>query len=230
MIVRERQPCESAKDYALHLVKENIIALTLRPGEMVSENELAAQLGFSRTPIREALQELSKLQLVEILPQRGSRVCLIDYALVEESRFIRLVIERAIVQIACEQITPPKLHALRENLRAQSFCLAGEQPSKEAFMQLDNAFHRLLFQSAQKENSYDLLSGMMLHFDRVRTLALGISKDSRILTDHQRLVEAIALGDKTRADELITAHLSRYEVDKAAILASYPQYLKDAPR
>ena len=113
MLLEERSADESARDYALRMLKKNIVSMAIKPGEMVSEKEIAMQLGISRTPVREALQDLAKWQMVEILPQRGSRVALIDYALVEESRFLRLVLEKAIVELACGMATPQDLYALR---------------------------------------------------------------------------------------------------------------------
>ncbi|MBP0981483.1 MAG: GntR family transcriptional regulator, partial [Oscillospiraceae bacterium] len=62
MKILERLPRETGRDYALRVLKENIINLELAPGSLVSENELSAMLGLSRTPVREALIELSKVK------------------------------------------------------------------------------------------------------------------------------------------------------------------------
>ena len=78
MKLEERHCAETAREYALRLLTENIISMELKPGAMVSENELAAQLGLSRTPVREALMDMAQYGLVDILPQRGSRISLID--------------------------------------------------------------------------------------------------------------------------------------------------------
>ena len=92
MRIDERHYAETARDYARRVLKDNIVEMELEPGAMVSENELAAQMGVSRTPVREALMDLAKCRVVDVLPQRGSRIALIDYALVEEARFARLVL------------------------------------------------------------------------------------------------------------------------------------------
>ena len=75
MKLLDRQPAENARNYALRVLLDNIISIELPPGSPISENELSSLFHISRTPVREALIELSKLQLVEILPQRGSYVC-----------------------------------------------------------------------------------------------------------------------------------------------------------
>ena len=76
MIVYERLKRETAREYALRIIRQNIISLDLEPGSRISENELASELGISRTPVREALIELSKIKVIEIYPQRGSYISL----------------------------------------------------------------------------------------------------------------------------------------------------------
>ena len=83
MKLLERLPRESGRDYALRNIKENIVNLELAPGSQISENELADELGLSRTPVREALIELSRVGIIETHPQRKSTVSLIDCDLVE---------------------------------------------------------------------------------------------------------------------------------------------------
>ena len=77
-------------------------------------------LNLSRTPVREALIELSKVGLVEIQPQRGSYIAKIDYELIEESRFMRLVLENAVLKLACESISQEYMDKLKEYLRTET--------------------------------------------------------------------------------------------------------------
>ena len=72
MHISERLPRESSRDYALRIIKDNIISLRLEPGSQISENELATEMGLSRTPVREALIELAKVKIIETYPQRKS--------------------------------------------------------------------------------------------------------------------------------------------------------------
>ena len=105
MIILEKKRSENARTYAIRVLLYNIVHLELPPGSAVSGNELSAILSISRTPVREALIELNRIGLVEILPQRGSYISKIDYNLVEESRFLRLVTENAVLKILCEKIS-----------------------------------------------------------------------------------------------------------------------------
>lgn len=68
----EKSPHENARMYAHRMILDNIINLELPPGSALSENELSLLLKLSRTPVREALIELSQLGLVEIIPQKGA--------------------------------------------------------------------------------------------------------------------------------------------------------------
>ena len=99
MKLLEKLPGENARTYAVRVLMDNIIRLELAPGSSVSENELSVRMNLSRTPVREALIELSKLELVEILPKRGSYITRIDYDLIEESRFMRLTLEAAVLKL-----------------------------------------------------------------------------------------------------------------------------------
>ena len=222
MRLTPRMPRESGRDYALRTIKDNIIHLELKPGGMVSENELAAAMGLSRTPVREALIDLSKTKIVEIYPQKGSAVSLIDYSLVEESRFMRKVLECAVVELDCQMITPEGLQKLRENVRLQNYYLENYYP--ETLMDLDNQFHKDLFEIAQKSQVYNLMESISIHFDRVRSMALSAVKNIKIVQDHEEIVEAIAAGDAALARELTEKHLSRYKIDAKVLQETYPEY------
>ena len=226
MRIDERRYAETARDYARRVLKDNIVTMQLEPGAMVSENELAAQMGLSRTPVREALMDLAKCRVVDVLPQRGSRIALIDYDLVDEARFAREVLETAIVEQVCLRATTAEISQLRQNVRLQ---MMSQEPGMEeslSMMELDDAFHEMLYRIARKENIYAMLGSMTIHFDRVRSLALNVVKDSKIIADHIEICEAIACRDAERAKAAMAEHLTRVKVDENAIRDAYPQYIR----
>lgn len=222
MHLLERQARESGRDYALRTIKENIISLNLAPGSQISENELAAEMGLSRTPVREALIELSKVKVVEICPQKRSVVSLIDYDLVEESRFMRNLLECAVAELDCRMAAPEDIERLRQNILLQKFYLDSFYP--EAVRELDDQFHSILFEIARKSEIFALMQNIAIHFERVRTIALSTVKNQKIVEDHEALMNAIAQQDAPRARTLMAEHLDRYEIDTAAIRVNYPQY------
>ncbi len=226
MVIPKRQPRETGRDYALRTLKQSIISLDLAPGSMVSESDLAARMGLSRTPVREALLELAKVQIVEIYPQRGSVVALIDYGMVEEARFIRSVLECAVVELVCQTISPEELEALSANVDMQEYVLGSRMP--EQLWDLDNAFHRMLFRIARKEQAQVMIEWVSIHFDRVRNLSLKAVKDLKIVADHRALAEAFARRDVQEARQIMDRHLNRYKIDEQALRASHPDYFVPA--
>ncbi len=224
MIKVEKLAGESTRDYASRFLCTNIISLELKPGQFLSETELANEIGVSRTPLREALIDLNHSHVIETYPQRGSMVSLIDPDLVEESRFIREVLDISVVEIACDLATPEDIMNLEANVKLQEFYL--ENYVQEKLFELDNQFHKMIYVMAHKERTYAMKSGMMIHYDRVRALSLITVKDTKIINDHRLIMEAIRNKDKEEAKRLMKKHLSRYDIDKEEIKKAYPQYYK----
>ena len=93
--------------------------LYLKPGAVLNEAELSEQLGMSRTPIREALILLKNEGLVDIMPQRGSRVSHISLSLVREGYFMRRILETAIIQEIAGTLSSGQTKAMKNNLELQ---------------------------------------------------------------------------------------------------------------
>lgn len=228
MYIGEQLARESGRDYALRIIKENIIRLELEPGSSISDREIAARLSLSRTPVREALLELAKSKVVDIYPQKGSVVSLIDYELVEEAYFVRNVLEGAVVELACEKAGDMALEELESNMRLQRFYL--QERATDKMLELDDEFHRLLFKAAGKVQAYEMTKGMMVHFDRVRNMALGTIKDRSLVEDHQKILEAVRHKNPSEARKLMEKHLNRYKVDEEEVRRRYPGYFKAPAR
>lgn len=224
MRITPRTARETGREYALRTIKDNIIRLELAPGSFISENELASQLGLSRTPVREALIDLAGVKIVEIAPQKRTVVSYVNYDMVEEARFARRVLETAVVELVCAMRTQKDLACLEENVRLQRFYL--ERGNYGGIMELDDRFHQMLFDIAQKPQAFQMVQHMAIHFDRVRSMALSEVKDMNIVEDHGRIVEALAQQNPTEAKKLLEGHLDRYRFDEAALRSQYPQYFE----
>ena len=222
MIVTEKLAYETNRDYAFRVIRQNIIDTEIKPGSMVGEQELAQELNLSRTPVHEAFLELSKTRMVEILPQRGCRVSLIDPAMIEEARFMRLTMESAIVELCCERATEEDLNSLEANIKLQEFYLA--QHNAAEMMRLDNEFHLSLYKICNKSQCYYIVNSMSIHFDRMRSLSLYSVRDLKIVGDHRRLLEALRLRDVQQCRAEVEKHLSRIQYDEAEIRERYPEY------
>ena len=224
MIIKKRYGRETGREYVLRMLKENIVRLELEPGSRISENELAAQIGVSRTPIREALIELSKSKIIEIYPQKGSYVSLIDWNLVEEAQFMRLTLEKGIIRLACEGIDEEKLQSLDKNVKLQQFYLDNDEPGE--LLELDNQFHKELFRITNKIHVYRLMDNMILHFDRLRTLRTKVVDQQYVIADHMAILDAIRLKDPEKGEKAMERHLTRHEIDEKIVRKEYPKYFK----
>ena len=224
MKLPERLPRETGRDYALRVLKENIVNLEIATGSQISENELSAALGISRAPIREALSELEKVKIVEIQPQKKTSVLLIDPVLVEEARFMRSTLEDAVIGEVCMQRTEQDLFRLEENLTLQD--LAFRSNALDQVMIKDNEFHRYFFEISRKPEIYQLMQTLQIHFDRVRNLTLYTIIDRKILEEHKEIFRCIREQDVENARIRLRAHLERVQVDSSVVRKAYPQYFK----
>lgn len=222
MDMLKRIPHESGRNYALRCIKHNIISLELAPGSRVSDHELAAELGLSRTPVREALMELEKVNIVKMYPQKGSIIAPIDYELMKEAYFMRETLECGVVERCCGISDARRFAPLQENLALQQFYLDNRSPEK--LMDLDNAFHRGLFEIADLPHVYTLLSGFTIHFDRIRRLSYQTVKDIKTVSAHRAILAAVLEGDAHMAVQLMKEHLGNYQEEKEELISHYPQY------
>ena len=224
MIVTKKAPNENGRAFALRTLRENIIETKLKPGDVLSEKALADEMGLSRTPVREALIQLSTLQIVEILPQRGSKIALIDMNIVEEASFFRMIMEIAVAKLACKLAREDDYHELENILKLQDFYI--QSAAFDQLLKSDDQFHQYLFKIANKMKCYEMVTNMSIHFDRVRRLALSAVTDLKIVEDHWHIYHAIRNHDEKVVETQIINHLNRYHIDEASIRQTYPSYFK----
>lgn len=222
VIYSERKEQESAKQFAYRILRRNILLLDMVPGEPISEKEIAKKLELSRTPVREALLELCRERLVEIYPQRGTRVALMDSRLVDQGRFLRETVELALLELACKSVSKDLIVQMEENLKEQE--LAADKGDIIEFFLKDNDFHRLLFTACGKESVFDAIGIFLPHFMRERMLRLSMFDTRELLVDHNQILEAIKRGDCRTAKRHLSEHLDHVMCDQQLLLEGYPQY------
>lgn len=226
MQITKRFSNETAREYAYRMLHDNIVSLALPPGSTASVYELSEQLGISRTPVREALLELNKSGIVEIYPQKGNVVSYIDFNLAEEARFLRLAIERAILEKVCDEITREDFKELEFNIEVQEIALKNAQADK--LLEQDNAFHLKLFQIARMETLFYIKDTLYIHFDRIRQLSLNTISNDRIVLEHKNIVKALKQKDKATLREAIDMHLGGCtEEEQETMRSVYPKYFKE---
>ncbi|MGO4547893.1 GntR family transcriptional regulator [Paenibacillus sp. 2TAB23] len=215
----------STRDAVYMELKEQILKLQLPPGTPLSENETSLLFKVSRTPVRESFLRLAQEGLVQVLPQRGTFVSLIDTALVEEARFMREQLEKAVILLACSHFPPASLDALEQNLLEQQACISSKDD--KSMFELDEAFHRIMFEGCSKMNIWSIMQQMNAHLNRSRMLRLVDDHDWKDLFEqHVRMAEAIKKQDGMEAQKLMVEHLSLNIADQALLKEKYPGYYK----
>jgi DNA-binding GntR family transcriptional regulator len=170
-------------------------------GQFFSESTLAESLGVSRTPVREALLNLYRDGVVEIVPKRGYRLIDLDEAAISEIRLLRVALEQIVVNRLCETATEENIRDLREILN-------GEEAHQEDMYTIDENFHIKMAEMAQLHQiRRELLSvrgKMYLIASGARLTAL---RDETVADEHNALVDALERHDCKAARRIITAHV-----------------------
>lgn len=180
-----------------------------RPGERLKEEELAASLGVSRTPIREALRRLAAEGIVEFVPNRGAHVATWGGTDLEEIFNLRARLEgyaafRAATRIEAAQLA--QLAQLAE--RMDRAAASGGTRAIDRVTELNGAFHQLIVTAAHSQRLESLLAGLiqvsLAHrtFRRYSPEALG-----RSLAHHHELVAAMRAGDPDWAEAIMRSHI-----------------------
>lgn len=220
-----REASENSRQYAYRVLFGGIMSLAFAPGMVLSDAELSSMLKISRTPIREAIVHLLDSRLVEVYPQRSSCVSRINLDYVEEGVFLRHAAETAILKVAIQKSTAADIAALRENLSLQKMRL--EERRYNEFVELDNAFHRLIYLAAQKPWTWSTLTRITTHLNRVRLLQIraGNSIFNASYEEHRQLFEAIVSQDESDRSAFLYAHLTAgYRAALPYLLAQFPSY------
>jgi len=208
------------------LLRDRIVRGDLAPGVRVSESEIAASYKVSRQPVREAFIKLAEESLVEVRPQRGTYVRRISVPAVMTARFVREAVEADIVRAAARAITPKILASLEANLTAQRAVVDSDDPSR--FMELDEAFHRLLAEAAGQAAIWDILEDLKTQMDRVRHISTRQFPRERLIAQHAAVVAALRAGDAEAAETQMRAHLKGVLTDLPAIAEAMPEFFDEA--
>ena len=205
MILFKRHEKESAKEYAYRVLKDNIMSLELKPGEVLSEMELAEKLNLSRTPIREVIMRLKGEHLIDVKPQSGTSVSLIDMDLIEEAVFMRFVIEEEVLKLACKSFPNDLFLELEKNLYAQEV-IANMEGGELEFHKLDNKFHEILFTGVRKSNVWQSILSISTHYNRLRLLTQKTDSKEDVVNQHREFLKVIKNKDVSGINKIMNSH------------------------
>lgn len=194
-------------------LKRAILYMRVLPGTSIGENEVASKCGVSRTPVRDAFRQLEAEGLLEVKSHVGTYVTLIDLDQIADAIFMRENLERTIIKELAEHPRGYR-NALRlvSNLKAQKDLIESEMTGFEfasSFMELDNEFHRMLFELAGRESVWKYLERGRNHYDRFR---IFLNHDDRvkirkIYAEHEQIMNAIKNKDIELAWKIYDEHI-----------------------
>lgn len=189
-------------------LREAILSMSLRPGDILRKPEICAQLGVSRSPVSEAVARLAVEHLVRIVPQAGTYVARFSLAEVREGAFLREALELAAVEKVAQTITDEQLTQLRRNLRLQQGLL--EDHDFSGFYQTDAAMHELILSFTGYRRVAALADTSWVHVNRARQLILPApGRVQSTYDEHQAILAAIEARDPVAARAATRLHLGR---------------------
>ncbi|KKL56559.1 hypothetical protein LCGC14_2244200 [marine sediment metagenome] len=217
---------KSAAQRAYDDLRARIVSMELAPDATLSRVELSAAYDVSQTPIREALQRLEQDGLVRIYPQSRTVVTRIDVAQLYESHFLRNALECEVVRQIALDPPAPLIARLRTLLRMQD-AIAGDMTQIAVFNELDDAFHRAMFDAVGQTSLYFLVRSRSGHLARARRLDLPKGGKTRaILRGHGAIIDAIEAGQTVAAQDALRQHLTGTVARIAELIDEFPDYFR----
>ena len=195
----------SLADQVFEHIERDILSGKYERGEIITEGKLSAELGVSRTPIREALRRLDQEHLIEE-SGKGSVVIGISEKDLEDIFLIRKQLECLAASMAAKNHTDEQLAELKETLELQEFYVTKADTEHVKYM--DNKFHRILYKLTGSTVFFDTLVPLHRKIQKYRRATLqSKSRAAESVQEHRKIYEAIALGDEKLAYETVLEHI-----------------------
>ncbi|MGJ8605336.1 MAG: GntR family transcriptional regulator [Marivita sp.] len=197
-------------DDVFDFLQNEILSLQLRPGDKISEAEIAARFGVSRQPVRDAFSRLANLDLLLIRPQRATEVKRFSMREIEKSRFVRASVEKEVLRRAAQFCDAVGAAELDIAIAKQVDLL--NRRDFGAFGAMDYDFHKRLCRIARADFAFDVIMSEKSKVDRLCMLSL--SKEDRmpeLVEDHRQIAEAVKAHDADTAVAAGVLHLSRLD-------------------
>lgn len=220
-IAKTREEDSTLGDQLRRGIEDDILSGRLKPGDRLDERALAERYGASRTPVREALLQLSYIGLVTARPRQGSIVSLISF-----SRFVQMVevmrfTEASAAEMAARRMSMPQREELQRIQSASSGII--ERGDFQAFTELNWGLHLAIFQGSGNEFLAEQARTLRLRLHPYRALMVRISgRMPQVHAEHEALVAAIVGGKDRAAHDAMSAHLALDATRLADLAALLP--------
>lgn len=205
------EPDLSLSEHAYRSLRDQLIMLEIRPGDAINDSALAASLGIGRTPVREALKRLESDHLVVSYPRRGTFATRVDFTELGDISEIRQLLEPLAARRAARNATAP----MRAKFRDLAANIARSEPGnsdQHDLMRFDIKVHRQIYAVAGNAHLEDVL----IRYDNLATRiwCLVLDKIPSVaghITEHVKLLQAIADGDGELSAGLALEHVTNFE-------------------
>jgi GntR family transcriptional regulator, rspAB operon transcriptional repressor len=189
-------------------LRQAILSLAYRPGEILRKPEICDALGVSRSPVADAVARLQAEGLVDVVPQAGTFVARFSMQEIREGAFLREAIEVAAIGHVATRITDAQLQLLRRNLTVQAALVSdGDIPG---FYAMDAAMHELLLSFTGFPKLAQVAESAWLHVNRARQLILPVpGRVQATLAEHYAVLSALEARDPVAARTAIQNHLGQ---------------------
>lgn len=202
------------------VIRDAIVRLEIPPGALIDKGALCERLGVSRFPVSEALGRLAEDGFVEILPQRGTRVTLINLADCREAMFIRRALESDAVRNIALRGDKALLNAIRDNVAAQRAAMKIDD--RITFHALDLALHDLLLDALGFERVKTAVYAARAKLDRMRLFLCTPQRQASTIAEHERILEALRAHDPAAAGLAMEEHLDMVMTELATFSETRP--------
>lgn len=196
----------SVSQVVTRALREAILLGRLRPGERLVQDELAAELGVSRQPVREALRCLESEGLIEPLAQRGFVVRECREEDVRENYHLRGLLESEAARLAAQRMGPRELQELRSVHRAMVEAVAGHD--RDLMVELNAHFHRLVHEASRMPTLVRLINQLWAGRGVFTPLFIP-GRAARSVEEHRALLEALEARDPEGAARAMAEHIRR---------------------
>lgn len=226
-----RQHDRQAGSWVYTEIRDRIEKLDYKPGEELHLAGLSSGLGVSRSPVRDALLRLERDRLVDIFPQKGTRVSYLDAGTVLQERYLRSTVETRIFEDFLSHDFDEKMwlriiSALHSELLYQETALKTDD--LVSFFSHDISFHRVFYECMGLERIYQVVQAHTGNEKRIRLLNMKMRKNMEsVLTEHQALVNAIQAKDAGKAKRLLTQHFGKLSEDMEELVRLWPDYFSE---
>lgn len=198
----------SLRGRVFNFIREGILSGRYVENEELKENTIGAELGVSRTPVREALRQLELEGLVNIIPNKGAYVTGISAKDVHDIYTIRSYLEGLCARWACENITEEQLNAAEEVIYLSQFHT--EKGHFDQIVELDSKFHKLIYEACGSKMLEHELTVFHHYVERIRKITLSMEERAkRSNSEHTAILSAIRSRDGELAERLAHEHIIR---------------------